>query len=411
MSQALPIPRPLAPLASLAGLRAAPLRRIMAGLERGSLEVTTPDGVRVAHRAVLPGPEASIVLHRWRALRRLALGGDVAFAEAYGDGDWSSRDLATLVELAAVNGPTLDRRIGGTLLSRIGNRLAHLRRANTRAGSARNIIAHYDLGNDFFAAWLDPGMSYSSGLYRDAETTLDDAQAAKQDRAMALLDLRSRESVLEIGIGWGGLAERILTAHGGRLTGITLSPSQLAWSQDRMARAGLAGRADLRLQDYREVSGQFDRILSIEMLEAVGEAYWPTYFRALRDRLAPGGVAVLQVITIAEQRYAAYRRGADFIQRHIFPGGMLPTPRILHDLAANAGLRIDHAETFGESYARTLADWHRRFVQALPDVARCGLDERFQRLWRYYLGYCEGGFRAGAIDVGFYRLRRAEDRS
>ncbi|HWT09954.1 MAG TPA: cyclopropane-fatty-acyl-phospholipid synthase family protein, partial [Roseomonas sp.] len=203
------------------------------------------------------------------------------------------------------------------------------------------------------------------------------------------------------------LAERILTAHDGRLTGVTLSPSQLAWSQDRMAREGLSARADLRLQDYRDVDGRFDRIVSIEMLEAVGEAYWPTYFRTLHDRLAPGGAAVLQVITIAEDRYAAYRRGADFIQRHIFPGGMLPTPRILHDLAAASGLRIDHQETFGMSYARTLADWHHRFLQALPDVARCGLDERFQRLWRYYLAYCEGGFRAGAIDVGFYRLRRA----
>lgn len=407
MSQALPVPRLLTPRAGLSGLRAAPLRRVMAGLERGSLEVTTPDGLRVAYRARLPGPEASMVLHRWRALRRLAFGGDIAFAEAYGDGDWSSPDLATLIELAAVNGPAFERRVGGTLLARIGNRIAHLRRANTRAGSARNIVAHYDLGNDFFAAWLDPGMSYSSGLYRDAGTTLDDAQAAKQDRAIALLDLRDQESVLEIGIGWGGLAERILTGHGGRLTGVTLSPSQLAWSQDRMVRAGLAGRADLRLQDYRDIAGRFDRIVSIEMLEAVGEAYWPTFFRTLRDRLKPGGVAVLQVITIAEERYAAYRRGADFIQRHIFPGGMLPTPRILQSVAAEAGLRIDHEETFGESYARTLADWHRRFLRALPEVGRCGLDERFQRLWRYYLGYCEGGFRAGAIDVGFYRLRHA----
>lgn len=409
MSQALPIPRPLAPAASLAGLRAAPLRRVMAGLERGSLEVTTPDGVRVAHRAALPGPEASIVLHRWRALRRLAFGGDIAFADAYGDGDWSSPDLTKVIELAAVNGRTLERRIGGTVLSRIANRLAHLRRANTRAGSARNIVAHYDLGNDFFAAWLDPGMSYSSGIYRHADATLDEAQAAKQDRAIELLDLRGAELVLEIGIGWGGLAGRILAAHDGRLTGVTLSPSQLAWSQDRMARAGLSARADLRLQDYRDVKGRFDRIVSIEMLEAVGEAYWPTYFRTLHDRLAPGGVAVLQVITIAEERYAAYRRGADFIQRHIFPGGMLPTPRILQDLAAASGLQIDHQETFGMSYARTLADWHTRFVHALPDVARCGLDERFQRLWRYYLAYCEGGFRAGAIDVGFYRLRREED--
>jgi cyclopropane-fatty-acyl-phospholipid synthase len=254
-------------------------------------------------------------------------------------------------------------------------------------------------------------MTYSSGIYRHPGATLDEAQAAKQERAIELLELRGAETVLEIGIGWGGLAERILASHDGRLTGVTLSPSQLAWARDRLACAGLAARADLRLQDYRNVQGRFDRIVSIEMLEAVGEAYWPTYFRALRDRLAPDGVAVLQVITIAEERYAAYRRGADFIQRHIFPGGMLPTSRILQDLAAASGLRLDHQETFGDSYARTLADWHQRFVHALRDVARCGLDQRFQRLWRYYLAYCEGGFRAGAIDVGFYRLRREESRA
>lgn len=206
MSQALRLPRTALPIARLAGLRAAPLRRVMAGLRRGSLEVTTPDGLHILHRAPLPGPEASIVLHRWRAVRRLAFGGDIAFAEAYGDGDWSSSDLASVIELAAVNGAEPDHRIGGTTLSRIANRVAHLRRANTRSGSARNIVAHYDLGNDFFAAWLDPGMSHSSGIYRTAGTTLEEAQATKQDRAIELLDLRGGESVLEIGIGWGGLA-------------------------------------------------------------------------------------------------------------------------------------------------------------------------------------------------------------
>jgi len=409
MSEVLPALQTAQPTARFSGLRGMLLRRFMAGLTRGSLEVTTPNGLRIAHRAPLPGPEATIALHRWRALRRLALGGDVAFAEAYGDGDWSSPDLASVVELAVANGPTLDRRISGTLLSRLINRLAHLRRANTKPGSARNIIAHYDLGNDFFAAWLDPGMSYSSGLYTDTTMTMEEAQTAKQDRAIALMELRGGESVLEIGIGWGGLAERVLAQHDGPFVGVTLSPAQLAWARDRLAKAGVAPRASLHRQDYRDVPGRFDRIVSIEMLEAVGEAYWPTFFRTLRERLAPGGIAVLQVITIAEERYEAYRSAADFIQRHIFPGGMLPTSHIMRAQAGEAGLRLDHEERFGPSYARTLAHWHDRFVQAQPAIAQCGLDERFRRLWRYYLAYCEGGFRTGAIDVGFYRLRRAED--
>ena len=404
MSQSLPLSRTAGRPGTFAALRALPLRRVMAGLARGSLEVITPDGLRLVHRARLPGPEAHIVLHRWRAAWRLAVGGDLAFAEAYGDGDWSSPDLAALVELVATNGPAFDRRMRPTLPARLLHRLAHLRRANTRPGSARNILAHYDLGNDFFAAWLDPGMSYSSGIYADGDTTLDEAQAAKQDRAIALMELRGGESILEIGIGWGGLAERIIARHDAALTGITLSPAQLAWARNR-----LGPRASLHLRDYRDTSGRFDRIVSIEMLEAVGEAYWPGFFRTLRDRLAPGGSAVLQVITIAEDRFDTYRRGADFIQRHIFPGGMLPTPQILHDQARAAGLHIDHEQRFGASYARTLADWHDRFVQALPEIARLGLDERFRRLWRYYLAYCEGGFRAGAIDVGLYRLRLAED--
>lgn len=394
---------PGAPAASLGGWRTLPLRRVLAGMSRGSLEVTLPDGRRVLHRAPRPGPEGVVRLHRWRALRRLVLGGDVAFAEAYGDGDWSSPDLAALVELAAVNGPALERRIDATLFWRLANRIGHMRRANTRTGAARNIIAHYDLGNDFFAAWLDGGMTYSSGIHADADTTLDQAQAAKQARAAALLAPAAGQRVLEIGIGWGGLAEHLLARHAVELTGVTLSAEQLAWARARLEGGGHAAR--LLLQDYRDVAGQYDRIVSIEMLEAVGEAYWPTFFRTLRDRLARGGVAVLQVITIADERFAAYRRGADFIQRHIFPGGMLPTVGIIGREAAAAGLVLDHEERFGASYARTLADWQRRFLEARPALLRLGYDERFLRLWQYYLAYCEGGFRAGAIDVGLYRLR------
>ena len=407
MSDALHDAAALSEASHYRGLKRSLLARLCASLRHGSLAITTPDGRHWHHRGAQPGPEASVQLHRWRALSRLFFGGDVAFAEAYGDGDWTSPDLATLIELAAVNGETLDPEARGNLVARLWNRLLHAVRANSRAGSRRNIIAHYDLGNDFFSAWLDPGMSYSSGIYAEPGTSLEDAQTAKQDRAIALLELKGGERVLEIGVGWGGLAERLLGTGDATLTGLTLSPSQLGYATRRLEEAGLAPRADLRLQDYRDVEGQFDRIVSIEMFEAVGEAYWPVFFETLRARLAAGGVAVLQVITIAESRFETYRRGADFIQRHIFPGGMLPSPSVLRRHVAAAGLRVEHEECFGHSYARTLADWHRRFLAALPEVTRLGLDERFQRLWRYYLAYCEGGFRAGAIDVGLYRIRHA----
>ncbi|MBU8543068.1 MULTISPECIES: SAM-dependent methyltransferase [Roseomonadaceae] len=388
-------------------LRGALLRRLAAGLQRGSLTILLPDGSTWQHHGPVPGPEAMLTLHRWRALRRLAWGGDVAFAEAYGDGDWSSPDPASLIALACVNAETVDPLVGGSRLARAWNRLRHRLRRNSHAGSRRNILAHYDLGNDFFAAWLDPGMSYSSALYHGPEETLEAAQTAKQDRAIALLEMQGGESVLEIGIGWGGLVERLLrTVPGTRLTGLTLSPRQLAHASARLTAAGLAPRAALALRDYRDEAGRFDRIVSIEMFEAVGEAYWPVFFAALRARLVEGGLAVLQVITIAEERFAAYRQGADFIQTHIFPGGMLPSPSVLRAEIARAGLVLDHAECFGESYARTLAEWHARFLAAQPRMAGMGLDARFQRLWRYYLAYCEGGFRTGAIDVGLYRIRR-----
>ncbi|MFC3000656.1 class I SAM-dependent methyltransferase [Falsiroseomonas tokyonensis] len=389
-----------------AGFHGALLRRLAESLQRGSLTLTLPNGTTWHRQAPLPGPRASLVLHRWRALRRLLLGGDVGFAEAYGDGDWSSPDLASLIALSCVNAATMDRLVTAPRLARLWNHLRHRLRANSRAGSRRNIIAHYDLGNDFFAAWLDAGMSYSSALYRDPGATLEEAQAAKQDRAIALLDLRGGERVLEIGIGWGGLAERLLAGHAARLTGLTLSPRQLAHAEARLRAAGLAPRAELALRDYRDERGRFERIVSIEMFEAVGEAYWPVFFQALHDRLVPGGIAVLQVITIAEERFAAYRRSADFIQTHIFPGGMLPSPAALRAGIAGAGLVLEQAECFGESYARTLAEWQDRFQQALPRLRGMGLDARFLRLWRYYLAYCEGGFRAGAIDVGLYRIRR-----
>lgn len=378
---------------------------VLSYLEFGRLTVVLPDGRRADYTAAKPGPDATLVLHRWRTVWRTLRRGDMGFAESFIDGDCSSPDIAKVVELFVRNEAMLARMAGYRALH-VLTTLFHKLRANTRAGARRNIPAHYDLGNAFFEHWLDRGMTYSSALYEGGTVGLERAQGAKQDRILRELALSPGASVLEIGCGWGGLAERILAA-GARVTGLTLSPAQLAYAQARLPREVADGRADLRLQDYRDVGGTYDRIVSIEMMEAVGLAYWHSYFATIRDRLARDGRAVLQVITLDESRYEGYRTQVDFIQRYIFPGGMLPTPTIMREQIAAAGLKLIDTFAFGESYARTLAEWSLRFAAARPQVEAMGFDARFQRLWSYYLAYCEGGFRAGILDVGLYTIEHA----
>ncbi|WP_428490665.1 class I SAM-dependent methyltransferase [Rhodopila sp.] len=385
------------------GLAASLLHRLFSRLHCGSLTVILPDGRRFAHDTRAAGPEAVLLVHRWRVLRRLLLAGDIGFAEAYMDRDWSSPDLAALIELAARHQASIPGANGGAPLARLIQRLRHLARSNTLSGSRRNIVQHYDLGNDFYASWFDFGMTYSSALFTDADATLEAAQTTKQDRVVSLLDPRPGQDILEVGFGWGGLAER-LASSGAAVTGLTLSPAQHAYAQARLSAAGLANRVDLRIQDYRQVEGRFDRIVSIEMLEAVGETWWPVFFAMLRDRLRSGGVIVLQTITIADERFASYRRSSDFIQRYIFPGGMLPSSSALRAQIARAGLAVHSVEMFGASYAQTLKLWQDRFQAAWPDIAATGFSARFKLMWEYYLSYCEAGFRAGAIDVGLWRL-------
>jgi cyclopropane-fatty-acyl-phospholipid synthase len=380
------------------------VERLVAPLAIGTLRVILPSGATVVRSGPVAGPEATIHLHRWRTLARVVLRGDIGFGEAHVAGDWSSPDLVQLLRLAAVNLDSLATTIRGSTLARAFARLRHLARPNSKRGSKRNIIAHYDLGNDFYRHWLDGTMLYSSALWSDEASTLEAAQAAKLARIRELLALSGGESVLEIGCGWGALAADLATHAGARLTGLTLSPSQLAWGRDVAARAGVAPLVDLRLQDYRDVEGHYDRIVSIEMFEAVGEAWWPTYFDTVARRLKPGGRAVLQVITIADERLDAYRRDTDFIQHHVFPGGFLPSPSAFRAAAGRAGLAVAHEETFGLSYAETLAEWRRRFHAARDEIAPLGFDDRFRRLWDYYLAYCEAGFREGTIDVGLYTL-------
>ncbi|MGE0341156.1 MAG: class I SAM-dependent methyltransferase [Xanthobacteraceae bacterium] len=382
------------------------IARVVRSLKAGSLTIETPSGARVEGKGESEGPRATLILHRWRTMRRLMFGGDVGFAEAYMDGDWSTPDLATLIELAALNERALSEVTAGRWFTRLIHRLQHVLRANTRSGSRRNIEAHYDLGNDFYKLWLDPSMTYSSALYTNNKQSLEDAQDNKLTRIMDLLALGGGERVLEIGCGWGRLAERIAGERNAHVTGLTLSPSQLAAARERIAKAGVNDKADLRLQDYRDVTEKFDRVVSIEMIEAVGEKYWPAYFGKIAEVLNPGGRAVLQVITIAGERFDFYRKNADFIQRYIFPGGMLPSHGVMLEQIKNAGMRFLSLETFGESYARTLNEWNRRFQRAWPQIEAMGYSKRFKRTWEYYLAYCEGGFRSKAIDVGLYVMEK-----
>ncbi|MDM0047584.1 cyclopropane-fatty-acyl-phospholipid synthase family protein [Variovorax sp. J22R115] len=382
------------------------LQRVLRGIQCGTLAVELPDGERAEGRGALAGPQASIVLHCWRPLARMLLEGDTGLAASYRDGDWSSPDLPALLEFGIRNESGWGRALDASWPVRWLGRLFHFAHRNSRRGSRENIAFHYDLGNEFYAQWLDPELIYSSALHATGNESLEEAQALKLQRIVELLDLKAPMSVLEIGCGWGALALALAGAHGTRVIGLTLSAEQLAHARQRVADLRLEAQIDLRLQDYRDVQGRYDRIVSIEMLEAVGERYWPTFFDTLRGRLKPDGQAIVQVITMADAHFEHYRTHTDFIQRFIFPGGMLPSPSAMKAQAERAGLTMETALTFGESYAITLVEWRRRFLRAWPAIEALGFDEAFRRLWEYYLCYCEAGFRAGRVDVGLYALAR-----
>ncbi len=392
--------RSVAPLPALAG---AVLRRLLRGLACGQLVVDTPIG-RIAHDSGRPGPQAKLTLHSWRSLWRLMSGGTVGFARSYIEGEWSSADLPGLLELAVRNAALSSRTTPAPL--RAVQRLQHALHRNTRRGSRRNIAAHYDLGNEFFALWLDESMTYSSALFCSPDQSLEAAQGAKLDRVIDWLDLAPRQDVLEIGCGWGSLAERMIRRHGCNVSALTLSVEQRDYARNRLSAQGLSQQAELRLQDYRDLEATFDRIVSVEMLEAVGERYWPAFFAKIAESLRPNGVAVLQAITIKESSFEEYRRNPEFIQQFIFPGGMLPTMSVIKEQVGRAGLKLQAIESFGASYALTLAAWRARFQKCWPQIKALGFDRRFKRMWEYYLAYCEAGFRAGELNVSLYKIVR-----
>ncbi len=388
---------------------AAEIGRLLDALSIGQISLVRPDGTITRHGQSTTGAhEIVLAVHDWAVFGEILARGDIGFGEAYIDGRWHSNDLTGLLTLLNRNREAIRGVIYGRWLPLLAERLRHAFNANSRRGSRRNIMAHYDLGNDFYRAWLDETMSYSSALFESGASSLADAQRAKYRRIVSELGIRRGERVLEIGCGWGGFAEIAADEAGARVTGITLSPAQLVFARERMAGRGLAGRVDLELCDYRDVAARhapFDHIVSIEMFEAVGEAWWPTYFETLARCLKPSGKALLQTITLDDRLFADYRRGTDFIQRHVFPGGMLPSPGAFRAQAARAGLAIDDA--FGFDYARTLALWQQDFNAHWDAIAAQGFDARFRRLWNFYLSYCQAGFSTGSTDVVQYRLRHA----
>jgi cyclopropane-fatty-acyl-phospholipid synthase len=380
----------------------ASLRRVFGELDFGELVIEFPSGHRQAFGGRRAGPQGKLSIHSWRCLWRLFSHWDIGFAEAYIAGELSSPNLPELLQLACNNRAKVEP-LRFLRAPRVLGRLRHVMNRNTRNGSRRNIAAHYDLGNEFYQQWLDSTMTYSAGLFCSRAQTLEQAQHAKLDRVITLLELTDGDQVLEIGCGWGSLAERIMERNDCKVTGVTLSAQQFEFAQRRLRDREFDERSSILLEDYRDVRGTYDRIVSIEMLEAVGEVYWPTYFEKLHDRLRPGGVAVMQVITIDEDRFEDYRRRPDFIQKYIFPGGMLPTAGIIERETVKAGLRLVEKEFFGDSYARTLEQWRRRFLDSWPKIEALGFDERFKRAWEYYLAYCQVGFETGIVNVGLYK--------
>lgn len=368
------------------------------------LRVLLPDGRRIAFGDP-HGVPVHLTIHDYRFARRVVFGGDIGLAEGFLHGEWETDDLPTLLTQLALN---LDRFPGlheGGPFGRWFNWLRHRLRPNTRSGSKHNILAHYDLGNAFYETWLDRSMTYSSARFDQGHDDLEEAQRAKYRAIAERLDLRPGEHVLEIGCGWGGFAEFAAREYGVRVTGITISDAQLAYARERIARAGLGSQVVIRSQDYRDLGGTYDKVVSIEMLEAVGERFWPGYFAKIAQVLRPGGRAALQSITIRDDLFAPYRARADFIQHYIFPGGMLPSLQRLRQETGAAGLAWDGVETFGDCYARTVSEWSRRFVSRWDEIRRMGFDERFRRLWLFYFGYCEAGFRTGRTDVVQVHLR------
>ena len=374
------------------------LRVIESAMRKGTLTVITPEGEKRTFAGAEPGPLGTIHIKDWRTVNAALAEGDIGLGNAYMAGWWDSDDLEALLTVLMLNMDGLGRLAWGSYLHRIRSVLLEwVFRRNSVKGSQKNIMAHYDVGNDFYARWLDPTMTYSSAIFPKPETDLESAQKAKYARILERIGGKPG-NVLEIGCGWGGFTEAAVN-EGHRVTALTISPRQHAYATDRVGKS-----ADIKLQDYRKQEGTFSSIVSIEMFEAVGERYWPTYFQTLRDRLTANGTAVIQTISISEQLFPSYRVSSDYIRHHIFPGGMLPSVTRFKEEAGRAGLAVSDVFSFGQDYARTCREWLVRFDDALPGIRALGYEEGFLRGWRLYLAMCAGAFAIGRTDVHQFEL-------
>ena len=394
------------PAAEPSGIRERLVCRWLSGTEKGRLTLRFPSGMQQTFHGNADGPVALLQINDPRVYTRLFRSGDMGLAEGYMAGEWDTPDLAAVLAFGMANEAALGGALEKSWLMRALDRVRHAGRANTRRGSRRNIAQHYDLGNNFYRPWLDPSMTYSSALFHNLKEPTETAQRRKYLRLAEMAGLEPGDRVLEIGCGWGGFAEIAAQEFGCEVVGLTLSREQAAYARRRMTRQGLADKVEIRLQDYRDVTETFDKVVSIEMFEAVGEKYWPAFFATLDRCLAPGGRAALQIITIDDARFESYRRDPDFIQRYIFPGGMLPSPSAFEAAVTDGGFALREALFFGKSYAETLRRWDTAFASAWPALSKLGFDERFRRMWHYYLRYCEAGFDHGAIDVGHFLIER-----
>ncbi|MFY8082386.1 MAG: class I SAM-dependent methyltransferase [Rubrivivax sp.] len=396
-------------LPSAAPAAARTVFALLKKLQHGTLDVQMPDGAQARFGSGAEHePKAALRLVDWRVCSAALKSGDIGFAEAYIDGHWTTPDLAALLRLFIANRNAMDSVIYGTWWGSLAYRLKHLLNRNSRNGSKKNIHAHYDIGNSFYKLWLDETMNYSSALFEgDFSRPSSQAQTAKVRRALTECGVRPGDRVLEIGCGWGALAQEAAASLGARVTGVTLSTEQLGFARERLQRLGVAECADLRLQDYRDISdGPYDAVASIEMFEAVGRAYWASYFQTVHRQLKPGGRACIQTITIRDDLFDRYVKSTDFIQQYIFPGGLLPSPQAFRAEARRAGLEVVNELAFGPDYAETLRRWRADFMDRDSQVRRLGFDTRFMRIWEFYLAYCEAAFDTGNTDVIQFTLRR-----